>query len=89
MSPTEIYNFGTNSWSQNNVVPYPHKVGLNLAFGNKEVLYAGGDGPGGQQDKIIQYKFGADVWTERTEKLPAKRKDMAGIVIPNGLITCT
>ena len=90
---TEIYSFDTNMWTIGPQLPRYHCVGLNLAFGSDSILMVGGDGTGGHLVNIDEFTAtgmsGSNgAWSTRPEVLPKKGKEMAGLIVPNGLISC-
>ena len=92
-SITEVFDFSTGSWTMEAQTPYPHKVGLSLQYKEGKILYVGGDGPAGQTDAILEYQRGTSgsgtaSWTMRSETMSDPTKDAAGILVPNGLISC-
>ena len=86
---TEVFDFGTNTWAISAIAtPFPYKVGLNRLYGTHGILYIGGEGSSGQVDTILEYQGATEEWVIRAEKLPGPRKELTGIIIPNGRIRC-
>ena len=84
---TEVLNLATNTWTYATPKPLKQWYGTNLAFGTSGIMFVGGASTG-QTTEINEYQIDTDTWTLRSEVLPVKRKNMAGIWVPNGKITC-
>ena len=61
--------------------------GANLVL-RDSLLYVGGAGVGGQQDRIVGYRVHQDEWYAREEVLLEGRKDMTAVMLKNGKVTC-
>ena len=90
---TEVYSFDTNMWTIGPQLPGHHTAGQNFAFGNDSILMVGGDSTVGHIAFINEFKATGStgsngVWSTRTEVLPREGKNMAGLFVPNELITC-
>lgn len=87
---TEIFDLAANLWTQGIPLTDDLLVGTTLPFGDKGLLYFGGDGqvPYGHSKFINEFHGENGTWSMRSEELPENRKDMVMIMVPNGLITC-